>query len=118
MGMKKILIIDDDELMLEVLQKQLENEGYAVATLQRNEGGIKVIKMFLPDVILLDFYFDNTTSAALAEAVKTDPLTSGIKILFISVDRSLKKSFRQFHGDDYIEKPIPIAKLLKKLRGG
>lgn len=114
--MKKILIIDDDELMLEVLQKQLENEGYAVAILQRNEGGINAIKMFLPDVILLDFYFDTTTSAGLAEAIKADPLTAAIKILFISVDRSLKKTFRQFHGDDYIEKPVSIAKLLKKLK--
>ncbi len=113
--MKKILVIDDDELILEWLQQLLEPRGFSIATLQQNEGSLTIIELFKPDIILLDFYIGETTSFELAKTVKLTPATANIKIIFISVNGELRKSFREFFGDDFIEKPLEIPQLLQKI---
>lgn len=110
--MKKILIVDNEESILEAIRFILSDAGYAVET--RTAIGIAKIKKNLPDLILLDMRLSGKDGRSIAKELKLDNDTKHIPIILISA--SPIKSAKESYVDGYIPKPFDIDFLLKSVK--
>ena len=70
---QKILLIEDDEIMVDLLERKISSEGYEVAVARDGEEGLKKIAEFLPDLILLDMVMPKKDGIEVLEEIyKTD----------------------------------------------
>ena len=81
---KKILIIEDEEILIDLLQKKLGNEGYEVAIARNGEEGLKVMKREKPDLILLDILMPKKGGFEVMEDMAKDPEIKNIPIIIVS----------------------------------
>ncbi|MBP8130886.1 MAG: response regulator [Candidatus Hydrogenedentes bacterium] len=116
--MKRILAIDDDLQLLEMLGKALIARGFAVAACPSTNGVIEKTREFKPDYILLDVMFPGGTGYQLARSLRSDSGLYKVPILFVSavvdgpeIAHALKQG-----GDGYLTKPFTMEQLLARLR--
>ncbi len=110
----RILVADDDPIILRLLQVNLDLEGFAVDTAARGEDALKRAKDFPPDVILLDVMMPGLTGWDVARQLKEDSRTAGIPIVFLSA-RTQKEDLRR--GEElgvaaYVTKPFDPGELV------
>lgn len=119
----KILIIEDEEILLEVLQKKLIYEGYNIDTAEDGETGLEKIKKFMPDLILLDIILPKLDGFGILEILHQDQKLSSIPIIIISnsgqpveIDRAIRLGAK-----DYLVKtefdPMEVIEKVKNLLG-
>jgi two-component system, OmpR family, alkaline phosphatase synthesis response regulator PhoP len=107
-GKEKILIVDDEEDIIEVLQYNLEKEGYLVETASDgNEAVVKAIR-FEPHLIILDIMMPGMDGIEVCEKLRANPKFKNTIIAFLT---ARSESFTQITaldsgGDDFINKPI------------
>jgi CheY-like chemotaxis protein len=82
--MKKILLIEDEELLISVLQRKLSNEGYEVLVARDGEEGLKTMEQALPDLILLDIIMPKKDGFAVLEDMSKDENLRKIPVIIIS----------------------------------
>ncbi|GAB2692983.1 hypothetical protein GCM10027037_15520 [Mucilaginibacter koreensis] len=115
--MSRILAVDDDKDILEVIQFILEDSGYEVDTLSDGRMLLDKIKANAPDLILLDIMLGNVDGRDLCKNVKATVETNGIPVIMISASHNLSDVLRQDCApDDFIAKPFDINVLLKKIQ--
>lgn len=81
---KKITIIEDEELILDLLQKKLIQEGYDVSVAHNGEDGINVLKEMKPDLVLLDIIMPKKSGFQVMEEMGKDSELKKIPIIVIS----------------------------------
>ena len=70
---KRILIVEDEELILDLLQKKLIKEGYQVSVARDGEEGLKVMREVNPDLILLDIIMPKMGGFEVMEEMNKEP---------------------------------------------
>jgi len=111
--MRRILAVDDDKDILEVLQYILEDSGYEVETLTNGQYLLDKIKQNPPDLILLDIMLGNLDGRDLCRKVKTGKETRDIPVILISASHDVSQSINQIGAPDgFIAKPFDIDDLL------
>lgn len=113
----KILIVDDDLDIIEILKYNLNNSGYFVKSANNGIKAIKKAKKFLPDIILMDVMMPEMTGIeACSEIRKIDQLRNTI-IIFLSARSEDYNQISAYDAgaDDYISKPVKPKILLKKI---
>jgi len=123
MDQKKIFVIDDDERILQFIQRLLEERDYQVKTADKGTGAAKAIKEFLPDLILMDIMLPDIYGSELAASLKKDSKLKDIPIIFLTGLRSDKVDdddrTKVKVGDYYhtaIAKPFDAEELLCEMR--
>jgi len=81
---KKILIIEDEELLCNLLERKLNEEGYQVSVAKDGVEGMKMIKETKPDLILLDIVMPNKNGFEVMDEMQTDEKLKHIPIIVIS----------------------------------
>ena len=81
---KKILIIEDEVILLNLLQKKLIKQGYDVFTAQNGDVGIRKIREIMPDLILLDIVMPKVNGYEVLEEIKKDNELKSIPVIVIS----------------------------------
>lgn len=81
---KKILIVEDEEILSSLLSKRLEREGYEVAIAEDGDAGIRKMKEEKPDLVLLDIVMPKKDGFAVMEEMQQDQELSGIPVVIIS----------------------------------
>ena len=81
---KKILIIEDEKLLRDLLQNRLIKEGYEVSTAEDGEQGLKMMEKDKPDLILLDIIMPKKSGFEVMEEMQDDPELKNILIVIIS----------------------------------
>jgi len=81
---KKILIIEDEELLYNLLQRKLETEGYEVSIAKDGVEGLEMMKEMKPDLILLDIVMPNKNGFEVMEEIQADETLKDIPIIVIS----------------------------------
>lgn len=115
-SMKKILVVDDDQEVLETLELILELGGFEVLGLDNGEEIFDKIEFFEPDLILLDISLGHIDGRLLCEQLKASADTSYIPILLISGLYQADEISSLQHGqDDFLSKPFQMDVLLEKL---
>lgn len=115
---KKILIVDDEEDILEMLAYNFNKEGFRVSKAANGAQAIEVADKTKPDVILLDVMLPDTDGISVCEALRKKPAFKNTLILFLS---ARGEDYSQVAGynagaDDYIVKPIRIKILMHKIK--
>lgn len=81
---KKILIIEDEELLCDLLQRKLSEEGYQVSVAKDGAEGMGMIKEMKPDLILLDIVMPNKNGFEVMDEMQSDEKLKHIPIIVIS----------------------------------
>ena len=113
----KILVVDDDKDIVEILQYNLKNSGYSVKSANNGIEAIKKAKKFLPDVILMDVMMPEMSGIEACSEIKEIEELSNTIIIFLSArsEDYTQISAYDAGADDYISKPIKPKVLLKKI---
>jgi len=82
--MKKILLIEDEEIMIGLLQRKLTKEGYEISVAGDGEEGLKVMREVKPDLILLDIIMPKMGGFGVMEKINKDPELKKIPVIVIS----------------------------------
>lgn len=82
--MKKILIVDDDDLVVRMYKKKFENEGYEVHTARDGEEGLQSVRSSVPDLMLLDVMMPRANGIEVLKKIKEDPHTRNIPVLILT----------------------------------
>src|ERR1700712_1721317 len=115
--MRRILAVDDDNDILEVLQFILEESGYEVETLSDGHYLFDKIKAHTPDLILLDIMLGNMDGRQLCKDVKAKEETHDIPVILISASHNASTAMNQVGSPDaFIEKPFDISELLDTIK--
>ena len=114
---EKILIVDDEADILEMLKYNLEKEGYAVLTARDGKGALEEVRNG-PDLVLLDVMMPEMDGWEVCRRLKRDPKWSPIPILFLTAKGSEVDEVvgLELGADDYIVKPISVRKLLARVK--
>lgn len=116
--MSSILLIDDEQDILDILQYNLEKEGYKVYSSTNEIDGISLAKKHKPDIIVLDVMLPGTDGIEVCEALRKMPELSETKICFLS---ARGEDYSQIAGldagaDDYISKPIKPKVFMSRMK--
>lgn len=115
--MRRILAVDDDNDILEVLQFILEDSGYEVETLSDGHFLMDTINKHAPDLILLDIMLGTMDGRELCKEVKNTASTHSIPVILISASHNISSSMNQDGApNDFIAKPFDINNLLAKIK--
>ena len=109
---KRIMVIDDDHSILDVVSIILESHGYEPVLLNSSHNIIKKIEEHKPTVILLDVHLGGTDSRVLCKEIKDIEEHSTIPIILFSANAAHAKSVNDYLCDDFIEKPFELTSLI------
>ena len=113
----KILVVDDEQDLLEILKFNLETEGYEVETAASAEEALTLdIGSF--NLMLLDVMMGGMSGFAMARKLKDTPATAAIPIIFLTARDTENDTLTGFSlgADDYISKPFSIREVLVRVR--
>lgn len=104
----KVMIVDDDPMLLEVLRHLLESPEIEVITLQNPHDFWQVLELTAPDLLILDLVMPDYSGLDLCKAVRTSSLWHDLPIVFLSAhgDRETIRQLFVAGADDYLNKPI------------
>jgi DNA-binding response OmpR family regulator len=113
----KILIVDDEEDVLEVLRLVLAKNGYEVLTATSGMDGLTSAQSELPNLILLDIMMHQMDGWEVLKLFKLDERTSGIPVVILSARVEPKDKIRglQEGAIDYVTKPFAVRDILTKI---
>ena len=112
---KKILIVDDDPVSLEMLEKILLLEGYWVAKATNGKEALYIADEFHPDLIILDIMMPIMDGTETKEKLEKNPRTKNIPVLFLTSLISKNDELGKFAKDRrFLAKPIDREKLLEE----
>ena len=111
--MKKILIIEDDDDILELLKIVFRDSGYDVI-FSKNELEIDYIHLLHPDLILLDVRLKGSTRSGveICRELKANPVTKMLPVILCSGEHNLPELARASDADMYLSKPYNTLTLL------
>jgi len=113
---KKILILDDDLDILEILTSVLMEGGYDVRTLSCGDTVFDNIKDFQPDLVLMDVMLAGMDGRSICKDIKENYLTGSVPVILISGTHDLAESLHLPGApNDFIAKPFDIDYLLERI---
>ncbi len=111
---KKVMIADDDEGIVDSLSMMLQFEGYEVSS-TLNGASLLKLNENLPDLLLLDIWMSGVDGRDICKQLKLQPHTCKIPILLISASEDIRSSALAAGADDFLAKPFEMKELLEKI---
>ena len=114
----RVLLVDDDLALLEVLSEHLRQAGFEVMTLSEPLSALKAIRKFQPEVLVLDVFMPEASGTELASVIREDESLFWMPILFLSAETDITTQLQALSlgGDDFLVKPVAPAHLIFSLR--
>ena len=115
---KKILIVDDEEDQINSIKLAMETiyEGFKIDGVTDGFKCLEFLKKDKPDLILLDLMMPGMNGWQVHDAILRNPKWKSIPVLFLTgVSDPLMKATGQLVAEDYIEKPVEVAELKKRI---
>ena len=115
--MKKILLIEDNELNRDMLSRRLERRGYAVLMAVDGQQGVDVAACELPALILMDMSLPVMDGWEATRRLKADERTRHIPVIALTAHamQGEEQKAREAGCDDYDTKPVELPRLLGKI---
>ncbi|TCO79289.1 response regulator transcription factor [Marinisporobacter balticus] len=118
MGRKKILVVDDEQHIIELIQFNLENNGFDVITSENGEDAIKIAEEEIPDVILLDLMLPGIDGLEACKKIRNIEKISKIPIIMLTAkgEEMDKVLGLELGADDYLTKPFSVRELIARIK--
>lgn len=116
--MVRILVVDDEPSILELIRINLEREGYEVQTAADGRAALLAVERARPDLILLDVMLPGMDGLAVCRTLYQNPATRDIPIIMLSArGEELDKVLGlEMGADDYLTKPFSLRELLARIK--
>lgn len=113
----RILIVDDEPDVTELLKYKLEQDGHLCQVVNNPLSFISVAREFNPDLLLLDIMMPELNGLQLCKMVRSDPKMNTIPIIFLTARGEVEDRIKGLEsgGDDYISKPFNTKELLLRI---
>jgi DNA-binding response OmpR family regulator len=117
--MQRILIVDDDEMLRELLRLHLESEGYSVQATAEPTEAIRAILNLVPDLVIADINMPYLSGLELLEAIRGDAISRSIPVIMLAACEDAGSLARALHlgANEYLTKPVQVGALLEAVRG-
>ena len=114
---KKILIADDEPDILEIIQYNLQSEGYSVITAKNGNEALDLAKKHEPDLIILDIMMPGKNGIEVCNILRLQPIFNDTLIIFLTAlsDEGTEIQGLETGADDYLTKPISPKVLVSKV---
>ena len=118
MALKKILVIEDETDILEVIEYNLKREGYKVFCVGDGEEGVELARSLAPELILLDLMLPGLDGIEVCRTLKGDSVTGDIPIIMVTAkgEESDIVLGLGVGADDYITKPFSPRELTARVK--
>lgn len=114
---EKILAVDDDSDILDVIRIILEQEGYEVLTLANGNDVLEMVRQNSPDLILLDVMLGGMDGREICKTLKEHELFKKIPVVMISASHNLHNLLlKPGAPNDFLAKPFDISNLIEIVR--
>ncbi|MCX6031060.1 MAG: GAF domain-containing protein [Chloroflexi bacterium] len=112
---RRVLIVDDNAQVAQLVQDILENEGYAVVLAESGAEGLAAAHDQIPDLILMDIQLPGMDGIEATRRLKADPATRAIPVVALTASAMPGERERALAAglDDYLTKPIDLAVLIE-----
>ena len=110
---KRILIVEDDEDILNLLKELLEKEGFEVTGLNYTESIIKSIEKHKAELVILDYLLPKINGGELCHEIKSRPATALVPVIMLSAFPRVIQSLGYYGSDAFIAKPFDADELLR-----
>ena len=113
-----ILIVDDEADLLDLIEYNLEKEGYNVLKAENGQDGIKLARKHNPDLIILDIMMPKMNGIEVCKVLKEDPVLKIRPVIFLTArgDEKTEIEGLEMGADDFLSKPISTSKLVSRIR--
>jgi DNA-binding response OmpR family regulator len=114
----KILVVEDDLDVAEMLNAYFRVQGYEVFTVNWGEDGVRACQTINPDLVVLDIRLPDIDGYEVARRLRTDRRTQDVPIIFLTEkrDRADRLQGLEIGADDYITKPFDVQELRLRVR--
>jgi DNA-binding NarL/FixJ family response regulator len=114
---KKLLLIDDDPNLILLVKDYLEFRGYEVVTAENGREALEVLEKQTPDMIICDVMMPEMDGYSLVSAIRSDPKTSWIPVLFLSAKGQSQDRVKGLNigADVYMVKPFEPEELVAQV---
>ena len=114
--MQKILVVDDDKDLLEMVEMTLSRVGYHITTLAKGSGFINIVESLHPDIILLDIFLGDSDGRTLCYNLKLQPAYENIPVILYSAGYVPLSTITHSKADEFMIKPFAIKQLVEKIK--
>ncbi|MEM7164675.1 MAG: response regulator [Planctomycetota bacterium] len=118
MSREKVLVVEDESDILELIEYNLERDGYRVYSCRDGEGGLELARQAGPDLVLLDLMLPGLDGIEVCRKLKEDPVTRAIPVIMVTAkgEESDVGLGLGVGADDYVAKPFSPKELLARVR--
>ena len=115
---KRILIVEDEQELQELLEYTLVKEGYLVTTAGKGSEVLNRIEAFKPDLVLLDLMLPELSGYELCRKIETDPNLRGLAVIILTAKGTETDRITGFElgADDYVTKPFSLKELILRIK--
>ena len=116
--MSKILIVDDEHDIVELLSYNLEKEKFSIVKAHDGEAALGLVRSEKPDLMILDLMLPKMNGLDVCKAIRRNPETANLPIIMLTAkgDEIDKIIGLEIGADDYITKPFSIKELIARVR--
>lgn len=116
---KKILTVDDEPHILELVKAILLNEGYEVLTAESGKEALEVLESETVDLVMLDMMMPGMSGRETCDQIRQNSETKDLKVIFLTVAKFSETGIKALKGMgvlDYITKPFENEDLIKRVK--
>ncbi|MBI4354181.1 MAG: response regulator [Candidatus Omnitrophica bacterium] len=115
---RRILLVDDEPLIVQTVGRQLEAEGFEVLTAMDGEDALVKVRTGRPDLLILDLMMPKLSGIKVCVALKRDQLYQQIPIIIMTAKGDLvdAQACKDCGADAFLEKPCRIEDIMKQVR--
>lgn len=116
--MKRVLIVDDNEVNLLLMQRRLARAGYETLTAPDGTSAIETVQAERPDLVLMDVSLPDIDGLEVTRRLRADPATAGVKVVALTAHAMPEDRARALDAgcDGYETKPVDLPRLLATAR--
>jgi phosphate regulon transcriptional regulator PhoB len=118
MSGEKILVVEDDEDIVEMITYNLKKEGYRISSVHNGEDALNLIKSDLPDLIILDLMLPKIDGLEVCRNIRNNENTAGVPVIMLTAksQEADKIAGLELGADDYVTKPFSPGELIARIR--
>jgi len=112
---KRILILDDNEDILEIVHETLAYEDFEVQSTSRSDAVMPLVEKFNPDLVILDYRVAGLNGGELCRQIKSHPNFGNIPVIIFSAYINRNDELYAYGCDAIINKPFDLTELVEKV---
>ena len=114
----RILIVEDEPGMIELLTVALEDEGYVISIANNGQQGLKKVNEENPDLIISDVMMPDMNGYDFCAQLRANPKTAAIPFIFLTAKKDVSDRVRGLNlgADDYISKPFHVVEVVARIK--